>query len=136
MPSTSYSAAGCQRASRPGTHQGGRLSPRRPGGREKRSEEEPTMSNKRPRGYDDLKALAAAERLPIQKLVAESPQADPFLAGQPAQIRDAQWFADLWERFGFGAGAHLRRVHYVLISQKTLIPKPDGEQYVNVLKDY
>jgi hypothetical protein len=46
-------------------------------------------------------------------------------------MRNAEWFADLYQRFGFSAGVHLRRIHYILVSQEESIRLPDGADYAN-----
>jgi hypothetical protein len=56
---------------------------------------------------------------------------DPFYVGRPAQRATAEWFASLWERFGFKRGTHLRRVHYALVSQDPPPSLPDGTAYLN-----
>jgi hypothetical protein len=87
--------------------------------------------NDSPRGYDEIKELADAMRLPVERLLALSPNNDPFYAGGPAQRAKAQWFADLFERFGFARGVHLRRIHYVLVSQSPPVEMPGGGRYQN-----
>jgi hypothetical protein len=84
-----------------------------------------------PRGYEEIKKLAEALRLPVERLLALAPKNDPFYSGAPAQLAKARWFADLWERFRFPAGVHLRRIHYVVASQSPPVPVPDGHPYQN-----
>jgi len=88
------------------------------------------------RGYDDIKALAGAIGCPVDKLIALSPANDPFYAGLPNRAEKGEWFAEIWEEFGFGDGVHLRRIHYVLISQRQHVRKPDGEPYLNTTADW
>ncbi len=64
-------------------------------------------------------------------LVPMAPANDPFLADQPARRAAAGWFTALFERFGFGQGVHLRRIHYRIISSEQPVPKPDGTAYAN-----
>jgi hypothetical protein len=62
---------------------------------------------------------------------------DPFSADKPARKRDAEWIAPLWRRFNVQPGAHLRRVHYILVSQvagSVLMPK--GLPYENKEKPF
>ena len=40
-------------------------------------------------------------------------------------------FGALWRRFEFQSGAHIRRVHYVLISQVEPVLMSNGEPYIN-----
>jgi hypothetical protein len=82
---------------------------------------------------DDLKCQTGA-RKNIPDLLALAPKNDPFYAGSPASRQQAEWFARLWEDFGFTTGVHLRRVHYRLVSVETKILKPDGKPYENTLE--
>jgi len=80
--------------------------------------------------YRSIKELAADQRIRVTDLLALAPQNDPFYVGAPASLVQAQWFADLFTRFGFSSGVHLRRVHYQLVSQPD--PQlPDGSPYEN-----
>lgn len=82
------------------------------------------------RGYDYIKDLSKAEGVPIPELLVLARQNDPFFAGSPAQVEQAQWFAGLWRRFSYSTGVHLRRVHYQLVSQPDA-RMPNGEKYEN-----
>ena len=66
----------------------------------------------------------------MKDLLVLAPQNDPFYAGNGVEGDKALWFAQLWERFGYGSGAHLRRVHYRIVSEGNIV-KPDGELYEN-----
>lgn len=68
-------------------------------------------------GYEKIRELAKASGVKIPDLLALARQNDPFFVGSPSQVRLGEWFADLWERFGFIDGVHLRRVHYRLVSE-------------------
>ena len=81
--------------------------------------------------YEAIKATAKAHKLRVTDLIALAPQNDPFYAGTPGDWELAEWFADLWERFGYGAGVHIRRVHYQIISQDPPVMMPNGEPYEN-----
>jgi len=85
-----------------------------------------------PRAYDyeQIKTLAKERRQSIKDLIVLAPQNDPFYCGQPAQRSAAEWFAALWQRFGYRTGVHLRRVHYQLVSQHAAT-LPDGAAYEN-----
>lgn len=95
------------------------------------------------RGYERIKQLAAdlgkkngtrGRLVPVAELLAMSKNRDPFYAGAPAQRARAEWFAALWQRFGYTTGVHLRRVHYRLVSVEPGQPKPrrhDGSEYQN-----
>jgi len=81
--------------------------------------------------YSYIKELAGAEGLRVSDLIALAPQNDPFYTGTASDIECAAWFADLWERFGYYRGVHIRRVHYQIISQDPPVMMPDGTPYEN-----
>lgn len=86
--------------------------------------------NESPVGYEAVRAAAKELNRNIPELLALSKQNDPFFAGSPTDWQKAEWFADLWERFGYISGVHLRRVHYQLVSQDA--PELwDGKPYQN-----
>jgi hypothetical protein len=86
--------------------------------------------------YQFIKNLQQAIRKPngrkstVKDLLVLAPQNDPFYAGNGVEGDKARWFAEHWERFGYGSGAHLRRVHYRIVSEGNIV-KPDGELYEN-----
>jgi hypothetical protein len=83
-------------------------------------------------GYERIKALKKELHRNIPDLLALAPCNDPFYAGSPAQMEQAQWFLALWERFGFTRGVHLRRIHYRLVSvEGERVKKADGLPYEN-----
>src|SRR5262247_3774863 len=84
------------------------------------------------RGYDAIKALAKARRVRVADLLVLAEKNDPFYAGSPAQRAKAEWFAELWARFGYTTGVHLRRVHYRLVSGEEVYHKHDGTPYENI----
>jgi len=81
--------------------------------------------------YETIKAMAKDERVPVSDLVALSPKNDPFYVGTPGDQATGQWFSDLWQRFGYGTGVHVRRVHYQIVSQSPPVLLPDGTPYEN-----
>lgn len=82
--------------------------------------------------YDAIKELARqTDGVNIADLCALAPKNDPFYTGRPAEVQAAQWFADLWHRFGYADGVHLRRVHYRAVSQDPPMMRPDGTVYEN-----
>jgi len=85
-------------------------------------------------GYETLKARAAEYGLRVPDLLALARQNDPFFCGSPAQEAHGRWFADLFDRFGFSTGVHLRRIHYQLVSQREPILTHNGEPYENTEK--
>ena len=52
-------------------------------------------------------------------MIAMSDDTDPFACEGPRHEAWAMWFAELYTKFGFTQGVHLRRIHYVLMSQET-----------------
>jgi hypothetical protein len=86
--------------------------------------------------YVFIKYLQQAIRKPngrkstVKDMLVLSQQNDPFYAGNGVEGEKARWFAELWERFGYGSGVHLRRVHYRIVSEGNNL-KPDGELYEN-----
>lgn len=79
--------------------------------------------------YDTLKAWSKVDKVSPSDLVALTPQNDPFYAGTPADIRNGEWFHDLWVRFGYDrmyGSVHLRRMHYQIVSQSPRVALPDG----------
>jgi len=80
--------------------------------------------------YQEIKDLAKEQKVRVTDLLALAPQNDPFYTGSPATVEAAEWFRELWERFGFVDGVHLRRVHYRLVSQDAPT-MPNGETYSN-----
>jgi len=87
-------------------------------------------------GYDRIKALAKVQGVAIPDLLALSRSNDPFFAGSPASQRDAEWFAGVWDNFGFTAGAHLRRIHYRLVSNDEPVLLPGGDAYQNTIRHW
>jgi hypothetical protein len=89
--------------------------------------------------YEDLKSLARQIGRPVKDLLALAPGNDPFYAGVPYRRRQGEWFRDLWDRFQFPDGVHLRRIHYVLVSMSESgeeVLRPDGEPYLNTDNDW
>jgi hypothetical protein len=82
-------------------------------------------------GQEFIKSLRAGLGRPIKTLLALAANNDPYYADTPARREMAEWFAGLRHQFGFGPGTHLRRIHYVLISQTAPIQLPDSKQYQN-----
>lgn len=81
--------------------------------------------------YEGIKALGRELGVKATDLIAMTPSADPFYVGLPAREAEARWFAELWERFGWGQGMHLRRAHYRLVVLDDPVIKPTGDPYVN-----
>jgi hypothetical protein len=91
--------------------------------------------------YDMIKRTARQMRdegrqCSVSDLIALAPQNDPFYVGTPGERDKAQWFAEIWSRFAYSRGVHLRRVHYQLVSQSEPVIKPDGQPYENTERDW
>ncbi len=85
----------------------------------------------------DIAILARAAGVSQSDLLALAPQNDPFALHQKSRRRNAEWFADLFDRFAFEHGVHIRRVHYRVISQESPILRPDnGKAYLNTTSDW
>ena len=92
--------------------------------------------NGRPSPYEELKELQQAIRAergrkpPTKDLLVLSPQNDPFYSGSEGEKKMAEWFAGLWERFGYTRGVHLRRIHYRIVAEGNIL-RYDGKPYEN-----
>ena len=86
--------------------------------------------------YDDIKALAYRQNVKVSDLLALATNNDPFYTGRPAQRKQAEWFARLWEDFGYTTGVHLRRFHYRLVHHTNNPTKYDGTSYQNTVTDW
>jgi len=95
---------------------------------------EPEEKRPVPSGYDDLIALANDVNRPLESVYVLTPHADPWLAARAARLEAAQWFVDIYRRFELKAGMHLRRIHYMLVSQAEPIKMVDGSGYENTEK--
>lgn len=84
--------------------------------------------------YDEIKLEAVARGVHAKDLLALADANDPFYCGTPAKVQKAKWFADLWERYGFESGVHLRRIHYRLVSADPPGMRDTGEPYENTEK--
>ena len=81
--------------------------------------------------YESIKELARDAGQRVTDLIALAPANDPFYTGTPGDWQNGHWFADLWQRFGYGSGVHIRRVHYQIISQTPPVAMPNGLPYEN-----
>lgn len=84
-------------------------------------------------GFEGIKRLAREDGRKVDDFLVLARNNDPYFSGSPAQVKRAEWFAELWERFGYTAGAHIRRVHYQLVSQGSPTDF-DGKPYENTFK--
>lgn len=89
-----------------------------------------------PQPYGPAAHKAAARQLGIPRNSAKELRVltadnDPFYAGMPYQKANAEWFAGMLDRFGLQLGAHMRRVHYRMITSREPVTLPDGTPYLN-----
>jgi len=85
--------------------------------------------------YQSIKQMARQHKCQITDLIVLAPQNDPFYTGAPADIMKAEWFADLWQRFGYTSGVHLRQMHYRVQAHGD-IERYSGGIYQNNNKDW
>ena len=78
-----------------------------------------------------IRELSATLDRPIKTLVVND-DTDPFYLPE-RRMRYAEWFAALYREHGFSRGVHLRRIHYILVSQQEPVRLPDGGDYVNTV---
>jgi hypothetical protein len=81
--------------------------------------------------YESIKSLAKQLRRPVSELIALSPQNDPFYVGTERDKSLGGWFRDLWRKFGYSTGVHIRRMHYAIVSQNPPISFPPSDKYPN-----
>lgn len=81
--------------------------------------------------FKGLKVLAKEKKCPVTDLIVLARGNDPFYIGTKTHLKDAEWFADLWEKFNYTSNVHIRRVHYQIISQVSPLSLPNGEIYEN-----
>ena len=87
--------------------------------------------------YSAIKTLAGQHGLRVGSLVALAPKNDPFYVNPHSQkMVRAEWFAQLWQAFGYTTGVHLRRMHYQIVSQDPPVKRPDGLLYENTQRDW
>jgi len=81
--------------------------------------------------YEQIKHLARETGQRVTDLIPLAPQNDPFYTGTPGDWALAEWFAQLWQAFGYTTRVHIRRVHYQIVSQKPAVVMPNGLPYEN-----
>lgn len=87
-------------------------------------------------GYEEIKAIAGSTRSGgpgVEDLLALTRASDPFVAGSPGRRLSDEWFAEIYERYGFRPGAHLRGIHYRLVVQPEPPAMWDGRPYENTV---
>ena len=83
--------------------------------------------------YDFIKRTAGENGMRVADFLALAPNNDPFYVGRPSQVQAATWFTELWRRFDYGRGVHLRRIHYQIVSQSPAVKLPNGRDYENTM---
>ncbi|VUT26921.1 MAG: hypothetical protein MASP_01770 [Candidatus Methanolliviera sp. GoM_asphalt] len=94
--------------------------------------------------YEKIKALTRGRGRSYKDLLALSSTHDPFYAGRTKTGRKmAEWFANVCHDLGFDRPnfdenhqVHLRRIHYVIVSQKIPIDVHDGEEYPSMKNNW
>jgi hypothetical protein len=81
--------------------------------------------------YEQIKQLARQTGQRVTDLIPLAPQNDPFYTGTPNDWSLAEWFASLWQAFGYTNKVHIRRVHYQIVSQHPAVVMPNGVPYEN-----
>jgi hypothetical protein len=81
-----------------------------------------------------IRGLSKTLDRPIGTLIALTTTNDPFHASTPGRVERAQWFTDLYKRLRVKVGSHIRRIHYLLISQEMPITMLDGTEYENTMR--
>jgi hypothetical protein len=76
------------------------------------------MSRKTAFNYDGLKEWAKELHRPFLTFYALAPANDPFIADKPGRREAAEWAAKIWRKLGVKAGAHVRRVFYLMVSEE------------------
>ncbi len=88
------------------------------------------MNRIRPATTADVRDLQCVHGVSnMRDMLALAPGNDPFNCDTPSGRRDGRWFADIWEQFGCKSGAHLRQIHYRILSER--IKDVDGDVYEN-----
>ncbi len=66
------------------------------------------------------------------RLMAMASSNDPFNKGTAGDFEKAEWFARVYEEFGYH-GIHLRRLHYRMVHSEETLTLWDGEtEYINI----
>src|SRR6266699_2702375 len=84
--------------------------------------------------YEQIKQLSKETGQRVGDLIVLAPQNDPFYTGTPNDWALGQWFARLWQAFGYQQGVHLRRIHYQIVSQDPPVCLPNGLPYDNTME--
>jgi hypothetical protein len=85
---------------------------------------------------------ALAKKLPRgsggqQVLLPLAEKNDPFMAGTPAHRDMARWFKELWDKFGYQRGKHVRDIHYDIATRLSYTYyKHDDTPYLHTKASY
>jgi hypothetical protein len=82
-----------------------------------------------PKAHKDMARKLGIRGSSAAELIVLAPDNDPFYKGTPRHVRDAEWFAGIWEQVGVRHGVHLRRMHYQVLSNE--LEFADGTPYEN-----
>lgn len=85
--------------------------------------------------YSQLKSIASRVGVSPAKFLALAPTNDPFYVGAPGQLTKGKWFAQVYSAMDSPTNCHIRRVHYWLVTTKSLA-KPNGGVYENTDNDW
>ena len=87
--------------------------------------------------YERIKEEAALRGCKIDNLIAMQPRTDPFYVGTDEQLSKVEWFVELYNRLEIQPGAHIRGIHYKLVSQdESGRRRWDGKLYTNEKLDF
>ena len=85
--------------------------------------------------YAWIKQAAKQYNVSVTDLIALAPQNDPFYTGTPNDHALGNWFADIWRQVG-DERAHIRRIHYWVVSQGGAVMMPNGKPYENTVESW
>ncbi len=83
--------------------------------------------------YQWIKQEAKTQGVSVNDFIVLAPQNDPFYTGTPNDWALGEWFSTLWHNFGLDR-AHIRRVHYQIVSQDPPVMLPNGKPYENTVE--
>lgn len=83
--------------------------------------------------YNKIKALAKEWNCKVGDLFILAAQNDPFYIGTPTQIKQAEWWADVFHSH-CEPGMHVRGCHYAILHLK--LKRPDGKVYQNTKRHW
>lgn len=90
------------------------------------------LPNLMPRDDAGLKALAKQLGCAKKDLMVLSGANDPYNVDTATKRQHGEWFAELWQDFGYSSGVHSRRVHYhASVTRAGEVFLPDGRPYLN-----